>query len=160
MPERERIAVTKQFRDFFKHWVTTPNIPVKSIGQLITLSTLKWYLEYKDASDEKKKRMIEEQKVKVFFRIQGNWKLSKEETEKLTNWQFAKYVLIGVAIAIVYTLVFIVVVDLSEERVKVTDFPLELFDEGYDILCIDDKGCLIKINENMTWGADQEKNQN
>lgn len=60
MPERERIAVTKPFRDFFKHWVTTPNIPVKSVGQLITLSTLKWYNEYKDASDEKRKRMVEE----------------------------------------------------------------------------------------------------
>ncbi len=82
--------------------------------------------------------------------------MSKEETKKLTNWEFGMYVLIGVAIALVYTLIFIVVVDLTKEKVQVSDFPLELFDEGYDILCIDDKGCLIKINENMTWGADQE----
>ena len=59
-PERERVAVTKPFRDFFKHWVTTPNIPVKSLGTLVVLATMKWHAEYANASDEKKKRMIEE----------------------------------------------------------------------------------------------------
>lgn len=78
---------------------------------------------------------------------------------KITNRQYVLYLLISFGIAIVYTILFVVVVEFIEESeptVQVKDFPLELFDHGYDILCIDDKGCLIKINENMTWGADHE----
>jgi len=58
LEDRSRVAVTKDFKDFFKHWVTTPNIPIKSIGQLVTLATLEWYDEYQEASDDKKKNMI------------------------------------------------------------------------------------------------------
>ncbi len=59
LQDRSRIAVTQEFKDFFKHWVTTPNIPIKSVGQLVTLATMEWYEEYKDADTEKRKKMVE-----------------------------------------------------------------------------------------------------
>jgi len=61
--ERATVKVVPTFRDFLKHIVSDPDFPIKSVHQLITLTSIKWIENYKIANAEQKKLMIEELKI-------------------------------------------------------------------------------------------------
>ncbi len=58
--ERDSIKVYRKFRDHFKWLLSDPTSPIKSLSQLVTLSSMKWVKEYESANPAQKKRMIEE----------------------------------------------------------------------------------------------------
>ena len=60
--DRDSIKVYRKFRDHFKWILASPTSPIKSLSQLVTLSSMKWIKEYDSASPSQKKRMIEEMK--------------------------------------------------------------------------------------------------
>jgi len=61
--ERATVKVVPTFRDFLKHIVSDPDFPIKSVHQLITLTSIKWIENYKKANLQEKKSMIEELKI-------------------------------------------------------------------------------------------------
>ncbi len=61
--ERATVKVVPTFRDFLKHIVSDPDFPIKSVHQLITLTSIKWIENFKKASVQEKKLMIEELKI-------------------------------------------------------------------------------------------------
>jgi len=61
--ERATIKVVPAFRDYLKHLVSDPDFPIKSVHQLITLTSIKWIQNYKKANVANKKLMIEELKI-------------------------------------------------------------------------------------------------
>ncbi len=83
MPIRDAIRVTTKFKDFFKHWVTDPNHPYKiNLGQLATLTVLKFYKRYQNSSEEEKKKLFEDLKqLKSEAETKGFLKNSKEISE-------------------------------------------------------------------------------
>ena len=60
--ERATVKVSPTFRDYLKHIVSDPDFPVKSVHQLITLTSIKWIENFVKASPEEKKSLIEELK--------------------------------------------------------------------------------------------------
>jgi len=60
--DRDSIKVYRKFRDHFKWVLSDPTSPIKSLSQLVTLSSMKWIKEYDSATPVQKKRMIEEMK--------------------------------------------------------------------------------------------------
>jgi len=83
--------------------------------------------------------------------------LSNEDHVKKLMDRDKKIVLLGIAVVIVVIVIlFIVQPNLYAKPLQVSDFPHEKFKQGYDIICIDDVGCLIKISKDMKWFADQE----
>jgi len=61
--ERATVKVVPTFRDYLKHIVSDPDFPVKSVHQLITLTSIKWIENYKKANKPDKLAMIEELKI-------------------------------------------------------------------------------------------------
>jgi len=61
--ERATVKVVPKFRDYIKHIVSDPDFPVKSVHQLVTLTSIKWIENYKKANVADKKLMIEELKI-------------------------------------------------------------------------------------------------
>ena len=61
--ERATVKVVPTFRDYLKHIVSDPDFPVKSVHQLITLTSIKWIENYKKANKLEKQTMIEELKI-------------------------------------------------------------------------------------------------
>lgn len=61
--ERATVKVNPTFRDFLKHIVSDPDFPVKSVHQLITLTSIKWIENYRKASKIQKEIMIRELKI-------------------------------------------------------------------------------------------------
>jgi len=90
-----------------------------------------------------------------------NWKLSKED--KKANEE-RKLLLLGlVIVAVVIISVFFVVYYFLEseknkrtsDEIRLDEFPLELFDQDYDVIC-EKQNCLIKIGEEMGWSHEIE----
>lgn len=61
--DRESIKVLRKFRDHFKWILSSPTSPIKSLSQLVTLSSMKWMKDYEKASTFEKRKMIEEMKA-------------------------------------------------------------------------------------------------
>ncbi len=61
--ERATVKVVPTFRDYLKHIVSDPDFPIKSVHQLITLTSIKWIENFKLAKPLEKKLMIEELKI-------------------------------------------------------------------------------------------------
>lgn len=61
--ERATVKVVPKFRDYLKHIVSDPDFPIKSVHQLVTLTSIKWIENYKKANVQDKKLMIEELKI-------------------------------------------------------------------------------------------------
>lgn len=61
--ERATVKVNPTFRDFLKHIVSDPDFPVKSVHQLITLTSIKWIEAYRKAPKVQKQTMINELKL-------------------------------------------------------------------------------------------------
>jgi len=61
--ERATVKVVPTFRDYLKHIVSDPEFPIKSVHQLITLTSIKWIANYRKANLVEKKTMIEELKI-------------------------------------------------------------------------------------------------
>jgi len=57
---RETVKVVGKFRDYLKHIVTDPEFPIKTISQLITLSTIKWLKTYDKSTLDQKSKMVDE----------------------------------------------------------------------------------------------------
>ncbi len=57
---RETVKVVGEFRDFIRHVVTDPEFPIKTITQIVTLSTLKWLKNYDKSTKDQKKKLVEE----------------------------------------------------------------------------------------------------
>ena len=60
--DRDSIKVYRKFRDHYKWILASPTSPIKSLSQLVTLSSMKWMKEYQSASPSEKRKMIEEMK--------------------------------------------------------------------------------------------------
>lgn len=60
--ERATVKVVPTFRDFLKHIVSDPDFPIKSVHQLITLTSIKWIENFRKASKKQQASMIEELK--------------------------------------------------------------------------------------------------
>ncbi len=60
--ERDSIKVYRKFRDHYKWILASPTSPIKSLSQLVTLSSMKWIKEYQNSNPNEKKRLIEEMK--------------------------------------------------------------------------------------------------
>ena len=60
--ERATVKVMPTFRDFLMHLVSDPNFPVKSVHQLITLTSIKWIESYRKATPVQKKIMVNDLK--------------------------------------------------------------------------------------------------
>jgi len=60
--DRDSIKVYRKFRDHYKWILASPTSPIKSLSQLVTLSSMKWIKEYQSASPSEKRKMIEEMK--------------------------------------------------------------------------------------------------
>lgn len=58
--ERETVKVVRKFRDFVKYIVSNPEFPIKTVTQLLTLSTMYWLKIYESASEVEKKSLIDE----------------------------------------------------------------------------------------------------
>lgn len=58
--ERDTVKVVSEFKDFVKYIVNNPKFPIKTISQLLTLSTMYWLKLYDSATDEEKKIMVED----------------------------------------------------------------------------------------------------
>jgi len=61
--ERATVKVVPTFRDYLKHIVSDPEFPIKSVHQLITLTSIKWIENYRQADPVEKKAMIEELRI-------------------------------------------------------------------------------------------------
>jgi len=61
--ERATVKVVPTFRDYLKHIVSDPVFPIKSVHQLVTLTSIKWIENYSNANSQDKKLMIEELKI-------------------------------------------------------------------------------------------------
>jgi len=61
--ERATVKVNQSFRDFLKHIVSDPEFPIKSVHQLITLTSIKWIENFRKASKQERIQMIEELKI-------------------------------------------------------------------------------------------------
>lgn len=61
--ERATVKVVPTFRDMLKHIVSDPDFPIKSVHQLITLTTIKWIENYNKATKQEKLQMINEFKI-------------------------------------------------------------------------------------------------
>ena len=57
---RETVKVVGEFRDFIRHVVTDPEFPIKTITQIVTLSTLKWLKNYDKSTQDQKKKLVDE----------------------------------------------------------------------------------------------------
>jgi len=57
---RETVKVVGEFRDFIRHVVTDPEFPIKTITQIVTLSTLKWLKNYDRSTQDQKKKLVDE----------------------------------------------------------------------------------------------------
>ncbi len=82
------------------------------------------------------------------------------EDKELTSIQQIKYVGIGVLIAITYTVWFIVFFGGSVSDVQVSDFPIEKFNEGYNILTLENGDQLIQLSDFIDYYIDSEGNHN
>ncbi len=60
--DRDSIKVYRKFRDHYKWILSSPTSPIKSLSQLVTLCSMKWFKDYDKATPPEKKRMIEEMK--------------------------------------------------------------------------------------------------
>lgn len=60
--DRDSIKVYRKFRDHFKWVLSSPTSPIKSLSQLVTLTSMKWIKDYDNATPPQKKKMIEEMK--------------------------------------------------------------------------------------------------
>ncbi len=58
--ERATVKVVPTFRDYLKHIVSDPNFPIKSVHQLVTLTSIKWLKNYEKATLDEKDRMVSE----------------------------------------------------------------------------------------------------
>jgi len=58
--DRDSIKVYRKFRDHFKYILSSPTSPIKSLSQLVTLTSMKWQKDYDRASPALRKKMIEE----------------------------------------------------------------------------------------------------
>lgn len=58
--DRDSIKVYRKFRDHFKYILSSPTSPIKSLSQLVTLTSMKWQKDYDRASPSVRKKMIEE----------------------------------------------------------------------------------------------------
>jgi len=77
--ERETVKVVKEFRDFVKYVVANPKFPIRTVTQLLTLSTMYWLRLYDSASEHEKKTMIEDiRKLKNQAEKKGYLHNSKE----------------------------------------------------------------------------------
>ena len=80
--ERETVKVVREFRDFVKYVVTNPKFPIKTVSQLLTLSTLYWLKLYDSATEQEKKSMVEEiRKLKNQAEKKGYLHNSREVAE-------------------------------------------------------------------------------
>jgi hypothetical protein len=61
--DRESIKVLRKFRDHFKWTLSSPTSPIKSLSQLVTLSSMKWIKDYEKATPYEKRKMIDEMKI-------------------------------------------------------------------------------------------------
>jgi len=57
---RETVKVVGVFRDYIRHVVTDPEFPIKTITQIVTLSTLKWLKNYDKSTQDQKKKLVDE----------------------------------------------------------------------------------------------------
>ena len=58
--DRATVKVVPAFRDYLKHIVTDPTFPIKSVHQLVTLTSIKWLKNYEKATLDDKDRMVNE----------------------------------------------------------------------------------------------------
>ncbi len=76
---RETVKVVGEFRDFLKHIVTDPEFPIKTISLFVTLSSLKWLKNYKVATKDQKKKMIDEMvRLRMQAEVDGYLRNSRE----------------------------------------------------------------------------------
>lgn len=79
---------------------------------------------------------------------------------ELTCKQELTYIGIGVLIAITYTVLFIVFFGGDVSEVQVNDFPIEKFNEGYNILTLESGEHLIQLSDVIDLYVDQEGDYN
>lgn len=61
--ERATVKVVPAFRDFLMHIVSDPEFPIKSVHQLITLTSIKWIDSFNKGSNEDRMELISELKT-------------------------------------------------------------------------------------------------
>lgn len=60
--ERATVKVSSTFRDFLKHIVSDPVFPIKSVQQLVTLTSMEWLKDFNRGTQNEKRLMIEQLK--------------------------------------------------------------------------------------------------
>jgi len=80
----------------------------------------------------------------------------KKPKKPLTKKQELTYIGIGVLIAITYTVWFIVLFGGDTSEVQITDFPIEKFNEGYNILTLESGEHLIQLSDVIDYYIDGE----
>ena len=63
LSKRDAVRVTEKFKNFFKHFVTDPDLPYKiGLGTLTTLTVFQFWKKFKESNSVEQKKMFQELK--------------------------------------------------------------------------------------------------